>query len=553
MAENTSSFQSKLAMLRRQYIAELPTRLAAIANELDALVSHEHTSGIPELRRHVHGLSGSGATFGFQELSATCRVMESLLVQSTASGEPLDHVALMSAWGFVQQAAQAAMGERPTTSTTSPAGRVAPRVLPPPRVWVVDPTGLLDHHTLPHLTQHGFDVETFTSPVQALERAGSTPGAVLVVDAGELGDGQDGIGLAEEMRDARGVESPVIFLGGAADLNTRLRAIRAGGVAWLRPPVLSDPLIDQLDRVVERGARAPYRVLIVEDDPNQAEVCAVGLRKAGLETRVVSPAGLLASLETVVPDVVLMDLYLAGCLGSELAMIVRQDPRWAGLPIVFLSIECDEAHQHRALVRGGDAFLTKPLAPGRLAELLTARASRARVFRQQLLRDGLTGTLNHAALMGALGSEIAGAFRRGTRLAFAMFDLDAFKDVNDRYGHAVGDRVLRAFAQLLKQRLRAGDTIGRYGGEEFGIVLPDIDGPGAFALIDSLRAGFAEIEHPSDAGPFRVTVSAGIATCPEHATGPAIRDAADAALYRAKRAGRDRVELDEPQPIGAGS
>lgn len=544
MPEPTSGFISRLATLKRRYVSELPTRLAAIAAEIDAVLSDTATTGLGELRRHVHGLSGSGATFGFQALSERCRAMETLLVRASGSGESLDLVALLAGWAGVQQAAQAAMDEDTPAPAPAPPATVETEPAIPARVWLVDPAGHLDSQAPLQLAQHGFAVETFDSPTAVLDEVGATGRAVLIVDADHLGGGLDGIGLAERIAAAKGPVIPVVFLGASADLGTRLRAIRAGGVGWLRPPVMSDPLVDLLERVVERGARAPYRVLIVEDDPVQAEVCAAGLRRAGLETQVVSPDRVLKSLELTVPDVLLMDLYLDGCSGSELALIIRQDLRWVGLPIVFLSIECDEARKHNALVRGGDAFLTKPLAPERLAELLVARASRARAFRQQLLRDGLTGTLNHAALMGALASEVAGAIRRGTPLAFAMFDLDAFKGVNDRYGHAVGDRVLHAFAQLLKQRLRAGDTIGRYGGEEFGLVLPDIAGPGALALIDTLREAFSEIEHSSDSGTFRVTVSAGVATCPQYTSAPAIRDAADAALYRAKRAGRNRVELD---------
>lgn len=545
MTERTSNFISRLATLRRQYVSELPTRLAAIATEMTALTSATSATsavGLGELRRHVHGLSGSGATFGFRLLSERCRAMESLLVRAANAGEPLDLVALLTCWAGVQHAGQAAMND--AAPTPPPAPRVVSGAAVPARVWLLDPAAHLDEHAALQLAQHGFAVEVFDSPIAALEQLDAGGGAVLVVDAGHLGDGLDGIGLAERIAGAGGAEIPVVFLGASADLATRLRAIRAGGVGWLRPPVMSDPLIDLLERVVLRGAAAPYRVLIVEDDPVQAEVCAAGLRRAGLETQIVAPEDVLKSLESTVPDLILMDLYLEGCTGSELALIIRQDARWVGLPIVFLSVESDEARQHHALVRGGDAFLTKPLAPERLAELLAARASRARTFRQQLLRDGLTGTLNHAALMGALASEVAGAIRRGTPLAFAMFDLDSFKAVNDRHGHAVGDRVLQAFAQLLKQRLRAGDTIGRYGGEEFGLVLPDIAGPGALALIDTLRQAFAEVEHAGESGTFRVTVSAGVATCPPYTTASTIRDAADVALYRAKRAGRNRVELD---------
>jgi diguanylate cyclase (GGDEF)-like protein len=128
-------------------------------------------------------------------------------------------------------------------------------------------------------------------------------------------------------------------------------------------------------------------------------------------------------------------------------------------------------------------------------------------------------------------------------LAFAMIDLDHFKRVNDSHGHAAGDRVLRSLARLLGNRLRRTDIVGRYGGEEFGVILPDTDAATAGAVIDKVREAFAAVEHGADGHRFTVTLSAGIAASPPIADAERLAAAADAALYRSKHAGRNRVSL----------
>jgi diguanylate cyclase (GGDEF)-like protein len=132
-----------------------------------------------------------------------------------------------------------------------------------------------------------------------------------------------------------------------------------------------------------------------------------------------------------------------------------------------------------------------------------------------------------------------------------MIDIDHFKQINDRYGHAAGDRVLKGLARLLHQRLRMTDCIGRYGGEEFLIIMPQTDGPAALRLLDDIRARFATIGHQFGDTETTVTFSGGVARFDPANAGSYLLEAADAALYAAKRAGRNRMLCAE-QPDGVG-
>jgi diguanylate cyclase (GGDEF)-like protein len=160
---------------------------------------------------------------------------------------------------------------------------------------------------------------------------------------------------------------------------------------------------------------------------------------------------------------------------------------------------------------------------------------------RQALVDGLTGLANRRAASDALHAEAARAERLGTPLSIVLADLDEFKDVNDAHGHAVGDAVLRAFAEVLRETLRESDIAGRWGGEEFLLLLPGADEEGAAQLAERVRIAVAERGIPAASG-LRVTASFGVAEYAGETNTEELVVAADGALYRAKRAGKDRVE-----------
>jgi diguanylate cyclase (GGDEF)-like protein len=167
---------------------------------------------------------------------------------------------------------------------------------------------------------------------------------------------------------------------------------------------------------------------------------------------------------------------------------------------------------------------------------------------RQALVDGLTGLANRRATADALHAEAARAQRLQTPLAVVLADLDGFKEVNDEYGHAVGDEVLRGFSDVLRQTVRDSDVAGRWGGEEFLLLLPGADEEGAVQLAERVRVGLAERSIPGAPG-LRVTASFGVAEYAGEANSEELVVAADSALYRAKRAGKDRVERAVSAPF----
>jgi len=324
-----------------------------------------------------------------------------------------------------------------------------------------------------------------------------------------------------------------------------MAAVQAGGEAYFLKPARISEMVVSLDLLTHREHPAPYRVLIVDDEPEVANYHSIILQEAGMVTCVLDdPSRVLDVLRDFLPDMVLMDIYMPECSGLDLAKLIRQVPSLVGLPIVYLSSEPDRNKQFSAMRVGADGFMTKPVVPDGLVATVAILAERMRILRSLMARDSLTGLYNHTTTTHLLERSIATASRSNSPMCFAMIDLDRFKLVNDSHGHLVGDQVLLALSRVLRQRLRTADVVGRYGGEEFAVILQDTPAEEAARLINNLRQDFSRVVFHSATGTFRCTFSSGIASFPAQRSLEAMREAADRALYEAKRNGRNRVVID---------
>jgi diguanylate cyclase (GGDEF)-like protein len=336
--------------------------------------------------------------------------------------------------------------------------------------------------------------------------------------------------------------SQLIHLGSQADIEPIVRLMRAGIDVTL--PVQDEPamVINCVLDLVQAGEQQQYRVLVVEDSRVAVALIQRALAEHGIDTRAVTdPAGLLQAVESYRPDLILMDMHMPCFSGIEATRALRQMAAYRTLPIVYLSGESDIGMQIEALRLGGDQFLIKPFNPVLLTAVVKARIERFRETRRSSRLDGLTGLFNHTAAKARLQAML-GPAPLHDRLTVAMIDIDHFKAINDTYGHLVGDQVIQALAWLLKGRLRARDLIGRYGGEEFLIALPDVGPEQAHAVIDRIRGDFSGLPHAHPDGAVYATFSAGIASYPLIGTATELIEAADRALLEAKRLGRNRLE-----------
>lgn len=549
MASPAERLKKELEALAQAFASRLPEKIRLIEHNWAAIERDEwDAEAFQELHRLVHGLAGSGATFGFARLSQTARVLERSLLAAKDQGTPLSAAQREKMASELRTVIQAAV--EPDTghgySVTSdyspaiPAGWAGGERL----VFLVEDDVQLARDLSLQISYFGYTVRIFHDLAGFRQALESARPAAIIMDIVFPEDDLGGANTIAEVQRLGETPVPVLFVSSRCDLLARLQAVRAGCSAYFTKPVDVGLLIDKLDALTTRLQPEAYRVLVVDDSESLATFHARILEQAGMVAEAISnPLQALEKMAEFRPDLVLVDLYMPECNGLELAAVIRQQVEFVSIPIVFLSAETDMDRRLVAMSLGGDDFLTKPIQPDHLVSAVTSRVERSRVLRSYMVRDGLTGLLNHTAIKEQLEIELARTKRLNGKLSFAMIDLDHFKSVNDTYGHPVGDRVLKSLSRLLQQRLRETDIIGRYGGEEFAVILNDTDGPAAVKVLDQIREDFSRLRHFANGGEFSVTFSCGVADFPHHDEAGKLNEAADKALYEAKHTGRNRLVL----------
>lgn len=558
MADDKLSMEEKLAQLRDQYAERIVGRideLQAFLQDLDSAHEGARHDALKSLRDATHKLAGSGATFGFPEVTVAARKMEQTCAAAleTAGKAAPDLPKRLKEMLAALRMASTNQGDASHDVNASAGGeRVRPREAVPDLhgssrqkvLFVMSCNGATAMQMLLEMDHFGFDARIIDHPGKLFgELAANGIVDVIITDLAFAGDEDVAILALKQLRDTPEYKNISVVVHTELDsLAARLSAVRVGVNAYLVKPVDMADMIDVLDHVTQRHEDEPFRVLVVDDDESIASHTELVLQGAGMETRMTTdPMNLFEVLDDFSPELILLDLYMPGCDGQEIAAVVRQREEYAGIPIVFLSGESDKDKQLSAMELGGDDFLTKPIRASHLISSVRIRVSRFRELRSFMVRDSMTGLFNHTTTKQLLDNEIARTQRSGGELALVTLDIDHFKNVNDSYGHAVGDRVIKALARLMRQRLRSADVIGRMGGEEFAAILPDSGVDEAFHVFDTIRRAFCEIVFHAEKKTFNVTLSCGVAAFSTHNTATALSDAADKALYAAKHGGRNQI------------
>jgi PleD family two-component response regulator/EAL domain-containing protein (putative c-di-GMP-specific phosphodiesterase class I) len=344
------------------------------------------------------------------------------------------------------------------------------------------------------LLAQGLMLETFET-AERLIGAHPSSRAILVVDLDALPDA-DTLGvLVAQAQQRDGHPIPLVCLGSGSDIRLRLAAMRAGATDYVRMPVDAEELTDRLLDLVGTQAASPDRVLVVDDQPVAALFAARALESAGmLAERVGNPLGVLDALDAFVPDLVLMDLHMPGASGIELTRIIREQDRFADLPIVFLSAELDAEQQMAALRVGGDDFLAKPVAPNHLVACVKQRLARARERARHQggpdAIDSLTGLASLGRLLARLGQLIGRGGADADRRALVVLDL------------AGDEAALIRLAVAVAESSGGSDLAARVGERSLAVLMRREDAAslaracGHFAE-DLSRAGFASAPGPA--------------------------------------------------------
>lgn len=302
------------------------------------------------------------------------------------------------------------------------------------------------------------------------------------------------------------------------------------------------------------------RILIADDDVTSRLVLAGVLAKCGHEVvATVDGADAWEALQRPdAPRLAILDWMMPGLAGVEVCRRVRALASGQPPYLIILTSRDQKADVVAGLESGADDYLAKPFDSGelrarvdvgrRLLELQASLHEAHDALAHAATHDPLTGALNRRGFAEALSRELSREQRHRHGLALGICDVDRFKKVNDTHGHQVGDEVLCGLVRLLTERLRGHDLLGRQGGDEFVVLATHVAGADAGTAHERMRAAVADTPIPTTIGSLSITISFGVSRWREGETADDLLAAADAALYRAKAAGRDRVCVADEEP-----
>lgn len=303
-----------------------------------------------------------------------------------------------------------------------------------------------------------------------------------------------------------------------------------------------------------------HTVLIAEDDAVSRRLLEQAVHSWGYTTVTVTDgASALAKLSAVNgPRMAILDWEMPGLSGPQVCRILRARTASPYIYLVLLTARTAREHLVTGLASGADDYVLKPFDPMELQlrvrtgqrivelqhELLAARQE----LERRANHDALTGAANRGAVLSKVESEASRAARQGSHYCLILFDLDFFKRINDTHGHRAGDIVLKEAVRRAQIELRPYDVLGRYGGEEFMVLLPGCELRAGSVVAERLRKCLADAPFEVDSHKLAVTASFGIVCSAQpHTSLEMLVDAADSALYRAKANGRNRIELAKAQ------
>ncbi len=544
ISEIWDRFQSRIAEqvdIIDKAVATLECPQPDNADLLSAAVAESHT------------LAGSLATFGFSQGSLLSRQIEHVLREQLAC----KHIEVKPLQALVadlrQEISQPSDKENSLAVESSQLLQVNDDR---PLLLVIDRDRQSIESLAVESSSWGMRIDSATSLAIAKDKIYlQAPNAVLL-DLSVSDSTTESLALLFELSQ-RIPPLPVLVFSAQDNLAERLEVAKLGGRTFLRKPIPPAQVLDTVAQVLKRMESGTARVLAVDDDPKVLAVLRTLLEPWGMHLATLSdPQKFWETLEAYIPDMLILDVEMPHLSGIELCQIVRNDSRWSSLPIVFLTAHTDPQVVNTVFAMGADDFVSKPIVGPELVTRIINRLDRIKLLKRMAEIDPLTKVYNRHKSTQTFDEYLHLAQRSQQSVCFAILDLDCFKQVNDLYGHAIGDSVLCYMGQLLNRSLRSEDTVARWGGEEFVVGMYGMGKQEGVQRLSTILSVLHQEKFTAlDGRQFHVTFSAGVAQYPEDGVDlQALYCAADIALYQAKKAGRDRVlptttEITPAEPV----
>lgn len=371
-----ATLDKRLQELEKRFAQQLPGRMATLQQLFEDLTQHGYQ---PEKAtafcRELHNLAGSAGTFKAVNVSRHAKALEKVC----SSEAELFGVQVQEQFAKLLQAA---------ANWQQDSGAYVPQDLPSeqayqfnPLVYLVEDDQDLADFVSGLLSRVGYELRHFHSLAEFSEytmASSQQPGVIImdiVFEEGEVA----GAELILQMRRRNPFMPPVIFISMRDDIAARLAAVRAGARRYLAKPLDFNNLLQTVDGISGRQLKEAFRVLLVDDEPEMLQYHAALLQQKGVQVKTMQdPMAVWDELSLFDPELIVLDVYMPVCSGLELAAVIRQDNRWANIPIIFLSSESDLDRQLTAMDLGGDDFISKPVDAASFADSIIPRLKRTR-------------------------------------------------------------------------------------------------------------------------------------------------------------------------------
>ncbi|MCU1287299.1 MAG: Two component response regulator receiver modulated diguanylate cyclase [Acidobacteriales bacterium] len=532
VSEKEQSMEADIAALWEKFRPVNMARLQVLEDAAAALLKGNLN---PDLRAQAeseaHKLAGSAGSFGYMEASRIARQLE-LLLQGDNAIDQLDLLRISRSVVSLRERLQ-----RPLSSSgANVPGHKQPFLM------IVDSDDNVAQPLLLECAARGIQATVAVTESAIQETMARRMPDVVILDP-ELSNGmkEHGPTLLAELAVR---EIPVLIYTKQDKFEDRVQATRLGARGFLKKPMTTSEVVQAVHELLQRLRQDDYKVICVDDDPDILSGLRDLLENKGVRlTTVNDPLAFWDALESSLPDLIILDLNMPHLTGIELCRVVRSEPRWSQLPILFLTSNTDSATVQRIFAAGADDYITKPLLGPELVARVFNRLERTRLQRQMAEKDPLTGAGNRRKYNQVMNHYIHLAERNKQPLSLAILDLDRLKQINDAHGHAIGDAALRRLGATMVNTFRSEDVVARWGGDEFVIGMYGMRREDAAQRLQTLLDALKRERFQVPDGPrIEITFSAGIAQYPDDGlTAHALYLVADRALYAAKAAGKSQV------------
>ncbi len=548
--EESSEAQREFGVMQKEFILQLDEDISRIEQCWRDLTAHETNSSshARRLKRTLSPIRAAANHFGFLELGEDIESLENFIAPLITSPDSKNSARIPRGEILISLIADHCRSLQIDNLDELPDGQQSHFQT----LLVIDP----DVQYLRTLEEWGDQFMIRVRSARCLDEALSrarTPlmtGVVMTVSsettASELATSIEKLQAASHRSPL-----PIALVCESESDRNEIRNLWAGASMLVAKPLTALTFARLSERLASLRRAQKSTILVIEPDDDFATFLCATLDDRNTTVRAHDPNfSLFEELETHRPDLLVVNAHFSGLSSFDLCRTIRAIPRWQDMPIIMTTHRQQRETRIAAYQAGADDFLSTDINTEELRARVQVRLQRARTLKERTDRDMLTGLLTRRAFLEQLAARISEVARKNRTLAFCILDVDHFKTVNDTHGHPAGDRVLRTLGRLLRDRFRIEDLRGRWGGEEFTIVLVDEDARAAKQALDRVRNEFSQIPFMNQYDrPFYVTFSAGVADFPADGHDvETLLHAADSRLLRAKRSGRNTILLSGTSP-----